>query len=539
MGISLEITGNGKFAGLSSNLSSYSAQEDSTPINLADSSGGTGTVSVSVAEDSSSDGSILLLNDGMVLTDSVKGTTSGKINDVSSSNGGVTFSGDSRLGVLNVNRFVPAFKGNLEDAVNNILSIAEINSGIVIDPTVANIQVAYRGGNYQLWKFLGEMCAAHQVEISLVSNNVVVRPIRGREATLDRTSNESWSVRNIDLAQFVEVNYYNYTPISNGLVYPYGGWNENVRIITVDAGQTVTENIPVDEVNVSLTSLQQPTIQAFVDRYYVGPDSVYSVAGNDGLPIPPAQWTAQGGSLTVAIGADGQGIDVTLTGASGVEYAPYSIAVAAGPSDYYSTLRLMGSGLGFERKVLRRATGAPAEKTAQEVGPTIDSAWVDTYNDAQTAALNASYGMASAQQGFSFDATLVNRSSDTGSVVYPTFADFNSQWPTEDFASWDSIWSGQTFNDFREYMYDQVRDNFENQVFGNVSGARVRFRDAYYRIRSVAVDQDGIRGANAERDTIFSDFDTVWSGETFEDFNNFFGGKLFEDFALIPLAGGN
>lgn len=539
MVIRLNVSGNGKFAGHSTNIESYSVQEDSTPVSPADSSGGTGTVSITVTEDAASDGSILLLNDDIVLEDSVKGTTSGSVNNVDSNNGAVTISGDSRLGILNATRYIPAHSGTIETAVLHVLDVAGITSGIFIYPEVADIPAAFKGGTYQMWKLLGDMCSALRVEISLVSNNVVVRPLRMRMASLDRTSSEGWSVQNIELAQYVEVYYYQYAEIVNDLVYPYGGWTPEVRVLnSVDAGVTQTINIPVDEVNVSLTSLQQPVVQDTVARDYVGPTSVYSVAGNDGLPIPAAQWTAQGGSLSVAIGADGQSIDVTVTGASEAEYAPYSIAVASGPSDYYSTLRLIGSGLGFNKQLVRFPTGAPAEKTAQEVGPTIDNVWVDTYNDAQAAALNAAYGMAAAKQTFTFDASLVNRSSDSGSVVYPTFADFADQWPTEDFGDWDTIWTGETFRDFDQYMFAQVQDDFENQVFGNVGGARVRYRDAWYRIRSTGITQDGISGASAERDTLFSDFDTEWMSGTFADFDAVFDDRKFEDFALIPLLGG-
>lgn len=536
--IRVEISGNGKFAGHSTNLESYSVTEDSTPTSPADSSGGTGTVSVTVNEDPSSNGTILLLNDEMVLEDSVKGTTSGAINSVSSNDGVATFSGDSRLGILNSTKFVPAATGTLEDVVGDILALADITSGIVVDPSIASIPVAVRGGTYQLWKFLGELCSAHEVEISLVSNNVVVRPLRTRIASLDRISSEQWAVQNAELAQYVDVNYYNYSEIVNGLVYPVGGWNPSVRIISVDAGQTVTVNIPVDEVNVSLSSLQQPTVQDTVARDYVGPTSVYSVAGGDGLPIPAAQWTDQGGSLSVAIGADGQSIDVTLTGASEAEYAPYSIAVASGPSDYYSTLRLIGSGLAFDRQTLRVPTGAPAEKTAQEVGPTVDNPWIDTRHDAYGAALRAAGQYASARQTFSFDATLINRSSDTGSYTYPTFADFNAEYAGDDFSDWNAAWSGQTFDQFRAYMFLQVQDDFENQVFGNVGGARVRYRDAWYRIRSTGINQDGIQGASAERDTIFSDFNAEYAGLTFADWNAIFDGYKFEDYSLIPLYTG-
>ncbi len=87
-------------------------------------------------------------------------------------------------------------------------------------------------------------------------------------------------------------------------------------------------------------------------------------------------------------------------------------------------------------------------------------------------------------------------------------------------------------------MFLQVQDDFENQVFGNVGGARVRYRDAWYRIRSTSINQDGIQGASAERDTIFSDFNAEYAGLTFADWNAIFDGYNFEDYSLIPLYTG-
>lgn len=537
MAIEVEVQGNGRFAGHRSNLISYSSVEDSTPLDPADTSGQTGTLSFGAVEDPGPSGSILLLNDTVILTDTGSGTTRGVVNMVNVSDGVSNITADSRLGILNVTGYIPPFTGILVDAVWTILSQAGIDSGIVVSADIANIPVTVRGGTYNYWLLLKELASGTgMVEHSLVSGNFVTRGIREREAFTGKIAEQSWSVGNVELAQYVEVAYYNYRELVGELVYPYGGWNEDVQVLQADSGQTITTNIPVD---VSLTALSQPVVQDFVPRDYIGPPSVYSVTGNDGLPILASQWTASGGKLSVAIGADGQSIDVTITGARIPSLAPFQIAVASGPSDLYSTLRIVGSGLGFERKILRVPTGAPAEKTAQEVGATVDNPWVNTINDAYSAALRAAGGLAAPRQTVTITATVINRSGSSGSYAYPTFADFSDQYPTETFADFDAEWAGQTFEDFNQYEFSLVQNDFENQVFGNVSGSRLLFRNAYYRIRNATVTQDGIITATAERDTIFSDFNDTYSGMTFQDFNDLMEsvtpGMKFEDYAVVPL----
>jgi hypothetical protein len=543
--IEVEVIGNGRFAGSRSNLSSYSVVEDATPLSPADASGQTGTISFIVTEDPEAAGSILLLNDTVVLTDTGAGETIGTVNAVSVSGGredgggAASVTGDSRLALLNASGFVPPFTGTLEDGVRAILALAGITDDVVITAEVASLPVSHRGITTTYWQLLKDLCGSNGVtEIALVSNNVVTRFVREREANVSKLTDLSWSVNNIELAQYVEVAYYNYVEVTDELVYPYGGWTPDVQVLQVDAGATTDPpiNIPV---NVSLTSIDQPSIEDFVDRDYDGPDSVYSVSGNDGLPIPAAQWTAQGGRLTVAIGADGNSIDVTITGASETEYAPYQIAVAAGPSDTYSTLRLVGSGLGFDRKILKSPTGVPAEKSAQEVGITVDNPWVDSLADAYDAAIRAGQQYAAPRQTVTITATVVNRGDSNGSYAYPKFSDFASEYSGQLFSDFDTEFAGQTFKQFNAYQLSLVQDDFENQVFGNVGGARLPFRNAYYRIRSANVTEDGVVTATAERDTTFTDFNTAYDGLTFSDWNDLIDSVAsdmkFEDYALIPL----
>jgi len=317
------------------------------------------------------------------------------------------------------------------------------------------------------------------------------------------------------------------------MVYPYGGWNSDVSVYQVDANETRVISIPVD---VSLASLSQPTMVTSVAQNYSGTTSVYAVAGNDGLPVSPAFWTSRGGSLTVAIGDDGQSIDVTIKSASEEGYAPYQIAISAGASNAYSSLRIIGTGLGFTRKTTKVPTGTPASKTPTDIGITIDNPWVDTQNDAQAAGLRAAAKFAAANQSITIGATFINRLTESGSYAYPTFADFDATQSGIAFDAFDTAWVGQTFSQFNTYQYSLVQNDFANQVFGNIGGARIRYGDAMYRIRSATKDANKISGATAESDTTIADFNTVWADKTFADFDTKFVGLKFEDHSLIPLA---
>lgn len=533
MAVTLKVTGNGHFAGAETNLSGYSVQEDATPTIGGDNSGGVGQIDFTVIEDAGAEGTILLLNDTVELTDDSNGRTNGDVTSVQVNDGVASISAISRLGRLVATRTVQPFTGTLANAFTYYFSLAGITSGFTIDSTIASRSVSYVGFTGDVWDWLKQVCVAQQIEISLVSSNIVVRPIRGREAEVNKNSSVSWQVANGDIARAIRVWAYGSNRQTDALVYPSGGWNSDVPVYQVDAGEVLEVNIPVD---VSIESLKQPYVVDSVDRYYTGPDSVYAVAGQDGLPIPSAQWTAWGGSITVSIGEDTRSIDVKIQGAIDPvgQYAPYRIAMSSGPSNYYSALRLVGTGVFYTKTSYDFSTGVPSDKTATEIGIEIDSPAINTIPEVYTVGIGAAQRWAGADQSISVSATVINRKGDKGTANYPTFAVFDADYAGQTFAQFDTTWTGKTFVDFNNFYYAKVADNFENQAFGNVAGARVKHRQAYYRIRSATTTEAGIQ-YSAERDTTFTDFDSVWTGKTLADFDTRFAGKTFADFGVIPL----
>jgi hypothetical protein len=142
-------------------------------------------------------------------------------------------------------------------------------------------------------------------------------------------------------------------------------------------------------------------------------------------------------------------------------------------------------------------------------------------------------------------------------VFYPTFADFNSSVNSEySFNEFNSEYGGLTFDQFTTQVLNTVP-----QGFGEVSGARVKLADAFYRVRNVTITPDAI-SIDAEYDTLFEDLIAVfrapqwkdtaasWTGmaevwedvvvleevqKTFQDFNEIFEGTNFKDYSLLPL----
>jgi hypothetical protein len=537
MAIEVEIVGNGTYAGAKSNITEYQVTEDSTPVEASDTSGGTGQITFGAIDDPSRFGSALLLNDTVKLADGERGDTEGRINSITGNDGVLSITADSRLGRLVIETTAQPFAGTFSDAMMYYLSLGGITTNIAIDTSLAAIPVVAQGWKGDLWTKVKELAVINGAEITLIKGNVIIRPVRENRALEINNVSESWSAQNVDLAKNVEIFYYNSEHRTDSLVYPKGGWNEDVNIYTVDAGQTLEVNIPVD---VSLTSIVQPVPQAFVARDEIT-SSVYSVAGNDGLPIPVAQWTAEGGSLSVAIGEDGHSIDLKVIGPNGASsrYAPFRIAVSSGPSDYYSSLRIIGTGVHFDQKSITVPTGVDDASTSRDVGVSVDNIFINSEADAWNAALNVTSKWASPTRTLTIGKSHINQPSETGQDYdYATFEEFDAYAATEGlttFALFDAEWAGQTFAEFDEYWYNLVADQFRFQVFGNANGARVRFRRSMYRIRSVTITPLGV-DYTAEEDTTFGDFDEYASaGMTFGSFDTSYDGLSFNDFALIPL----
>src|SRR5690606_26726807 len=146
---------------------------------------------------------------------------------------------------LTYTRTAAPFHGTLDGIFRNYLGLVGITSGILIDADLDLVPVVAPGWTGVVLDAIKRLCAAHHVEISLVSNNVVVRKVRERGATNRRDASVTTAVDDTSLAQAVEVFYLrSATRSASALIYPAAGWSEDDRIISVGAGEV--EEVEID-----------------------------------------------------------------------------------------------------------------------------------------------------------------------------------------------------------------------------------------------------------------------------------------------------
>lgn len=517
--------------GVEFDFTDYSVAEAATPLAAGDSSGQVGTISFSIPKPDphlNADhqinlyGTNWLLNRAIRLDDSRKGFTLGKVTSaqVSNSTGLISVSATSRLGDLNVyNVQSSPFVGTLASAFAYYLSLANISTGLLVDPAIATTPVVFPGWNGELWVNLKQMAAAIDCDISLVSGIILLRPIRTRTATRGRDVDRNSTIGGGSLAQTIVVTQYNNRAITNQLVYPPGGWSEEVTTINVNSGESVEE---VLELSASVSAITQPTMQTFVSKDHSS-SSVFTVVGDDGLPIQPAQWTAGGGRLRVEINPDTTSLTVYITAPTGIrnkdnkEIGVYGIALSSENSTgRYSTLRILGSGVAFSKEQVSVPTGITPSESATEVGATIDNPFLSTRDQVYTAGVRAVRAYNGSNLAISGTVTAVNQRGNTGEVVLRTYAEMQTLHAARTYAQVQTFYSGQTYLQIEEAFNSGIEDAFENQVFGNIAGARIWDEGSkrWYRIRT-GTPGPALIQFEAEDDLMHSDVQTFLSGQTY------------------------
>lgn len=550
--IFVRLSGTGRFMGAESNVVGYSYSEGSTPLVPGDESGAIGDVSIDVMN--CNNASILLYKDEFYLQDNLHGSVIGEIENVSGNNDLITMGGRSRLALLNVDRIIPPRTGTIATIMTAILSDVGITTNIILDNFLSTETInvpAYEG---DVWVYVKQLCSAYEFEVTVIRDYIIVRPARQRIIDASNILEKTWQIQDIQLAQEFDVAYYNYTPRTDYIVYPEGGWTPEVQVYQVEANETVEFEVDLD---FFLTSVKQPTAQDTVAKDYAGTNSVYSVSANDNLPVAAAFWEDYGGDMSFEILGDGSKLKITITGPTYEPLSPYSIAISDG-STSYSTLRIVGTGMDFDRQVYTEKTGLSATEAPLEKGQEIDNPAISTLEDAKRYALFARRLYSLPSQTYSTSAREFPRiEGSIPTVFYPTFDEFSDSLPTGyTFTNFNADYAGVTFAEFTVEVGNTVP-----QGFGEVAGAKVKLEDAMYRVRSVNITPDVV-SIEAEYDTLFEDLNPYygaylwedlepgWSGVgptwgdvlelsidqlTFSDFNTIFNGTNFKDWALLPL----
>ena len=480
----------------------YSITEDSTPLDGGDSRGSVGTftiTAISPDKDLTPNHPIIkwgpqfLSRKTIQVRDSTRGYTTGYVTSVSADDSAatVTLTCNSRLGYLNsYNINAKPFVGTLKNAVLYYCSLAGQTTDIFVDDSIAGKAVVFPGWSGELWYYLKLLMAGVGVDLSLVSGVIYVRPVRIREAIQYRDTARSISSSSDSTAQSIEIYCYNTKQITDRLVYPPGGWSSDVEVITCNAGETIEQQL---ELSASVSEIKQPAFSTSVKPDY-NASSVFTVVGDDGLPISSDAFYNNGGAINVAINDDTTSLTLTFTAPKGLpssgggEISVYAIALASDTSTRYSTLRIIGSGVSFDKQLYSFATGLTETETATDVGLTIDNPFI-----------------AKLETVFSIGATAASTYSG------------------------NSISSSGTIVDW---------DDAGNNVFGNVNGARVWDQNGFswYRVRSGTISQDLIN-YSADLDNTCGDVDSAWGSKTCGEVDAMFSGLTCGDVYGVGLRG--
>lgn len=473
----------------------------------------------------------ILIDKSVRIEDPRKGFTLGTINASSESRdgGSIQLSGTSRLGSLNVYGIqAQPFVGTLKSAFEYYVGLAGITSDIFVDDDIADRGVVFPGWTGELWYNLKMMAAAQDCDVSLVSGIILLRGIRKRIATSNRDTTRSIQSGSNTLARAIEVYQYSNRPITDELVYPPGGWTPEVEVMTVNAGETTEYTL---ELSASVSSIQAPVMQTFVTQTHSS-SSVYTIVADDGLAIPPGLWSAYGGKLDVSIDADTSHLKIVITGAvglpttSGIAAQNFSVALGADTTgNRYSTFRIVGSGVGFNKVKKRIRTGVPASKTSTDVGVTIDNPFISTTNDLYRAGTRAAKQFAGVVMSLSGNVIAINRRGDSGSVSAPTYGQVQTKLMS-DLGGTPTYGQVQThyatlglvsYEDVRAYWFQAFRNDDVDQVFGNAQGARLFDKKTrrWYRIRDASLTPGGVNIQTADDDLINGDIEDLYSDLTY------------------------
>lgn len=541
MSVQVTILGDGDYAGASTNISDYSINEDGSPLDLSNVIGGVGGITFQAIEDPSFNGSMLLPRQPFRLVDPYSGAVRGVIDGGTGTDGySLDIQASSSLLPLVSTRTLPAVTGALGNVLTQWFEACGMSdAGFQIDPTLALKQVTLPSWTGDVWTQVKKLMAIHKFEIGEVDGAIIIRPLRKRSVDVTRYTSSRITYGQDSAYQTVEVYYYNNKWEANKWVYPPKDSTVLDReIITVNASEEVTQNLPVD---MWVSTISNPVQQTSLPWDEANPiTSVYAVVDKDGAPVSANDWRNGGGFLKVAIGPDRKSIDVTVRGMSTDSRAPYRIASSSQDRTYqYAALHLVATGVSFDRKLIWSPTGASLLDAPVDAVKTIDDPLVSTRAEAEYVLSIAAQGANGFSQTFEAETTHINRRGEVGAYLYPSFEDFNDSLPSSyQFGEWDSANPTKTFKQLTAEQGELVKDTFANQAFGGIGGARVRERNSMYRITSGRAGPGGFSWT-AESDTLFSDWTAAQdSATTFSQYNARWSGRTFEQHNRQPLYSG-
>ncbi len=512
-------------------LLNYSVQEDAIPLNPSKFSGGYGQASVTKLR--SNDDKLQVFRT-QSFSDEGRGVFSGTVRGVDTNDEVTSWQIDSDLADFNKWVSVPPRSGTLDSVISALMKDCGVSLTRRLDPSVIGRNVVFPGFEGNAWDNLRQFAAIQNLDISQVDRSLVIRPIRTFSSYDNKDISRSSKIDVTQTTEQLTVYWYDIKP--GRTIVALEGLSDDSPI-TVDAGQTVVQQFSI---NGSATSARQPIARDLVPKgggNLEGSNGAYCVAGNDGKPITAAQWTAQGGLVSVSVTSDPSILEVTVTAPRDSTYAPYRIAATSGPSNYYNSLYVSIDGLVWEKNSITMHTGAPRQPNALTTETEFDSPFVQSISSAWDVALKISQDLCGGVELLTGSSGSLNRPDDRMGEGNATVEEFNTFFSGQTVAQFNTFFSGQTVAQFNAFWEDRVRDSLINQAFGQVVGSRLRKDDAFYRVESTITTPEAVQ-YELRNDTLVQDINAFFVSNgisTVADFNAWYAGCRAVDFTNTPL----
>jgi hypothetical protein len=497
MGVKLTIDGNGKLStkDQSEVVIGYGLSEGATPIATVDTAGEIPTLNISGESNSietlgaTHPSSKLLLNNQIVFTDSVRGIFSGKVMGVSLSNDTVTISAQSRFESLNSVKTSPSINGTLAAAFASYFQLGGlISTDYNIHSSFASINVVYPGWSENVWVQLKLLCATVGAEMYFQNNVIYVRPVALKTLQLSNSESESFQFEIGNTVKSFVSTFGKTSYVVDGIIKTY---DKGETVASVEAGATAEIILPVsfsvDEVNQPEYTVDSPELLAkYVLPTSVGivpssnPNGFYCFLDKNGGRVLPEIVTATGAGLVVEKNPDNPfELNIKVTGPKEATNAPWTIEFSSGNP----ALMITGTGVKVDSSIHIFNTGSvegnegvsfplnpfainkkylydSAFKSAQKLsGPNVI---IDLSTDMVDEADNQEFGFLPGAIFNWNDSTyrVESVSYDYGNigitaVQYVTFAQFNT------------LWSGLTYGDFTDTMFNPATNPTEAMSFSD------------------------------------------------------------------------
>jgi hypothetical protein len=526
MTVSLQVTGNGKFQPNRDGdfVSSYSLTEDATPLSVIDTAAAIPTMNIDGKSNNvetlglTHPTSLLLLDNGITLTDSSRGSFSGKITDVSITGESVSITAQSIFESLNSEKTALPFNGFIGGAFAEYLELAGVTSAHYdIDEsydaeTTAN-EAIYPGWTGKVWDYLKLLCIAVGAEISFNSDILYVKPRNGRSIKLDNVTNDSVSVMMPTESKAVSFEFLDTKYVTNAILKCYADSNDDgTEGIDVNETREITIESPI-----SLASVNQPAYTNTVPESlirYTEPTSIGSTPDSGDLNGFYCFVNSRANKVTSGV--------LESTGAS--------VSVSIDPDNSYNAVvKIIGPNVALDTpwELVFSNTGDRKEQALMITGTGVHSRG-RSYNKTDKV----------------FDSTMYQL--PTGLSVGDDVTDYSNnpflsnKGALVRTASYSAKEAGGP--KVQISLTTDIIEEAEGQEFSYVPGAIVEYGRSKYRVDNATYSYGSV-DISATQHVTFADFNAKWAGKLYSDFNSTMFTEAaapaefmkYSDHAIIPL----